>query len=136
MQLAAFAQNNFPLGHAAMLVNEGLVLFLVAQLEERFPLDRMTVGLLGMAFKSESDDIRSSLSYKLKKLLQFRAHQVLTTDPYVPNDPELLPLGDVIDRSDLLILCTPHQQYLQVDFGSKQVVDVWGLIKGRTQVLD
>ena len=27
----------------------------------------MTVGILGMAFKGESDDNRSSLSYKLKR---------------------------------------------------------------------
>ena len=33
----------------------------------------MTVGILGMAFKAESDDIRSSLSYKLKRLLRFKA---------------------------------------------------------------
>ena len=33
----------------------------------------MTVGILGMAFKAESDDTRSSLSYKLKRLLRFRA---------------------------------------------------------------
>ena len=29
----------------------------------------MTAGILGMAFKAESDDPRDSLSYKLRKLL-------------------------------------------------------------------
>ena len=34
MQLAAFTDNSFQLGHAAMLVNEGLPLYLVSQLEQ------------------------------------------------------------------------------------------------------
>src|SRR5215468_5037526 len=38
MQLAAFNKNNFVLGHAAMLVNEGLPQYLVSRLEERFDL--------------------------------------------------------------------------------------------------
>ncbi len=95
MQLAAFNNNNFPLGHASMLVNEGLPLYVVARLERTFPLRDMAVGILGMAFKAESDDIRSSLSYKLKRILQFKAKAVLTTDPYVTNDPDLLPEGSV-----------------------------------------
>ena len=33
MQLAAFNDNNFALGHAAMLVNEGLPLYVVSRLE-------------------------------------------------------------------------------------------------------
>ena len=43
----------------------------------------MTVGILGMAFKGGSDDIRSSLSYKLKRLLAIKAREVLCTDPRV-----------------------------------------------------
>ena len=73
MQLAAFNNNNFVLGHAAMMVNEGLPLYMVSRLERTYPLSTMTVGLLGMSFKAESDDIRSSLSYKLKRLLRFKA---------------------------------------------------------------
>ncbi|MBV1699846.1 MAG: nucleotide sugar dehydrogenase, partial [Hyphomicrobiales bacterium] len=67
MQLSAFARNQFGLGHAALLINEGLVLHVIDDLKHRFELAHMTVGLLGMAFKAESDDTRASLSYKFKK---------------------------------------------------------------------
>ena len=87
MQLAAFADNSFVLGHSAMLVNEGLPLYLVSRMEQRWPLAQMRVGLLGMAFKAESDDVRSSLSYKLKRILEFRSREVLCTDPYVDDRP-------------------------------------------------
>ncbi len=133
MQLAAFNNNNFVLGQAAMMVNEGLPLYMVSRLERTYPLDTMTVGLLGMSFKAESDDIRSSLSYKLKRLLRFKAKEVLCHDPFVTIDPDLLPLEQVIDRSDLLILSTPHQTYNHLDV-QVPVVDVSGML-GKGTVL-
>ena len=128
MQLAAFAQNQFSLGNAAMLVNEGLVLHVVDDLDRRYALSGMTVGLLGMAFKAEIDDTRSSLSYKFKKALAPLAAGVLTTDPFVTSDPELRALEEVIAQSDLLILCAPHAAYRALDFAGKPVVDVWGAL--------
>ena len=87
MQLAAFNNNNFALGMASMQINEGLPLYLVSRMAAKYELEEMTVGILGMAFKGESDDARNSLSYKLKRVLKVRAAQVLTTDPYVNGDP-------------------------------------------------
>jgi UDP-N-acetyl-D-mannosaminuronic acid dehydrogenase len=129
LQLAAFTNNQFGLGYSAIQVNEGLPSFLVEELRSRYPLADMVVGLLGMAFKADSDDVRSSLSYKLKKTLRFRAKEVLTTDPLVRTDPELLPVGDVVERSDLLILCVPHSAYRGLAVGAKPVVDLWGLFR-------
>lgn len=129
LQLAAFANSQFGLGYAAMQVNEGLPQFLVGQLTQRHRLGEMTVGLLGMAFKADSDDIRSSLSYKLKKLLRVSARHVLTTDPFVKNDPSLLPLDEVIARSDVLMVCVPHTVYKTLDLGDKPVVDIWNIYR-------
>jgi UDP-N-acetyl-D-mannosaminuronic acid dehydrogenase len=125
MQLAAFNNNNFVLGHAAMLVNEGLPLYLVSRLEARYPIADMTVGILGMAFKGESDDTRSSLSYKLKRILRFKADRILCHDPYVTSDPGISPLAQVLDEADLLILATPHRVYESLDT-AVPIIDIWG----------
>lgn len=128
MQLAAFSNNRFSLGQAAVMVNEGLVLYLVDEIQKTHNLSETTVGLLGMSFKANNDDTRSSLSYKLKKILQFRAKHVLTTDPHVTTDPELMPVDHVIKHSDLLILCVPHSAYTNLDLQGKVLVDIWGYI--------
>ena len=124
MQLAAFHDHNFLLGHAAMMVNEGLPLYMVSRMEELYDLPTMTVGILGMAFKAESDDIRASLSYKLKRILAFRAREVLTTDPFVTVDPDLCSLDHVLEHSDVLVIAAPHKAYRTL-VTTKPIIDIW-----------
>ena len=126
MQLAAFNNNNFMLGHASMMVNEGLPLYVVHRMQQRYDLSSMTVGILGMAFKADSDDARSSLSYKLKRILRFKAAEVLTTDPYVVTDRDLRPLDEVLEQSDVLVVGAPHRAYADLE-PSVPVVDIWDL---------
>jgi UDP-N-acetyl-D-mannosaminuronic acid dehydrogenase len=124
LQLAAFTGNNFFMGHAAMLINEGLPNYIVAQLRSS-GLAQKTVAILGMAFKGDSDDVRDSLSYKLRKLLEVEAREVLCTDPYV-QDASLVPLEQAVARADIIILGATHSVYQDLVFPpEKQVVDVW-----------
>lgn len=128
MQLAAFNNNNYVLGQASMMINEGLPLYLVARLEQKYKLKEMTVGILGMSFKAGSDDIRSSLSYKLKRILTFKAGRVLCTDDYVSNevDPGLVPLDRVLEEADLLVVGTPHAAYADLKT-HLPLVDIWNV---------
>ena len=130
MQLAAFTSDHFPMGQAAMQVNEGLPAYIVSALQRRYgTLQGKTIGILGMAFKAESDDTRASLSYKLRKLLSWSGARVLCTDPYVLDD-RLTPLDDVIRESDIVILGAPHAAYRELMIDGKDVVDVWGAMGG------
>ncbi|MCI0584771.1 MAG: nucleotide sugar dehydrogenase [Chloroflexi bacterium] len=130
MQLAAFTTDHFPLGQAAVQVNEGLPGFIVDRLRRRYgDLGGRRIGILGMAFKAESDDPRASLSYKLRKLLLWSGASVLATDPYVDDD-RLVPLDAVLEGSEILVLGAPHQAYRSLEVGGRDVVDVWGAMGG------
>jgi UDP-N-acetyl-D-mannosaminuronic acid dehydrogenase len=127
MQLGAFNHGSFVLGQAAMMINEGLPYLLVQDVKRAYPLAEMTVGILGMAFKPNSDDPRSSLSYKLRKVLLLECRRVLCTDPYV-SDPELTPLAEVLDQADLLIVGAPHDCYRGLTF-RQPVIDITGVVR-------
>jgi UDP-N-acetyl-D-mannosaminuronic acid dehydrogenase len=127
MQLGAFNHGSFVLGQAAMMINEGLPYLLVQDIKRAYPLAEMTVGILGMAFKPNSDDPRSSLSYKLRKVLLLESKKVLCTDPYVP-DTGLTPLEDVLEKADLIVIGTPHDCYKRLEY-RQPVIDITATIK-------
>ncbi|MEP7378485.1 MAG: nucleotide sugar dehydrogenase [Chloroflexota bacterium] len=126
MQLASFTSDHFPMGQSAMQINEGLPAYIVDSMSHRFGgLAGRRVGILGMAFKAESDDTRASLSYKLRKLLLWAGAEVLCTDPYV-HDERLVDLDQVLANSDILVIGAPHRAYKALNFEGREIVDVWG----------
>jgi UDP-N-acetyl-D-mannosaminuronic acid dehydrogenase len=126
MQLSAFTPDHFPMGQAAMQINEGLPNYIVDTLNSRKSLQGQTVGILGMAFKGESDDPRASLSYKLRKLAAFKGAHVMCTDPYI-YDESFEPLEKVLRESDILVIAAPHKMYKTLELDGREVVDIWGI---------
>ena len=124
MQLSSFSGNDFFLGHSAMLINEGLPDFIVESMKQKHELGRQTVGILGMAFKGNSDDPRESLSYKLKKKLEIEAKHVLCHDPYVKDD-RFVSLDKIRKEADMIVLATPHSVYANEKWGNKIMIDMW-----------
>ena len=130
MQLAAFNNNNFTLGHAAMLVNEGLpALLRRPRRAGATPCATMTVGILGMAFKAESDDPREPL-LQAPQGPRVRGRRGALHRPVHRATRRLLPLDEVVERADLLIVGAPHEAYRALRARHQPVIDVWNL-RGR-----
>jgi len=131
MQLFAFQKHNFVLGQMAMTINEGLPNFIVEQLARRFDLRTKRVGILGMAFKADSDDIRDSLSYKLGKLLRFHGADVSYSDEYA-KDPTFVDKETLVRECDVIILGVPHAAYRSLHVPrEKEIVDLWSALPSR-----
>ncbi len=129
MQLAAFNSNNFLLGHAAMMINEGLPNFIVEDLRKRYELSKTKVGILGMAFKADVDDIRDSLSFKLGKILRFHGAKVYYSDEYAKN-PDFISKEELVKACNVVVVAVPHSAYKGMGIPENvEVIDLWGVTK-------
>ena len=129
MQLSSFYKHKFSLGYAAMAINEELPIFIVKKLGKKYNLKKKTIGILGISFKAENDDIRDSLSLKLLNYLKSKKIKTLQSDEYYKNkdnvDKKVL-----LKKSDIIILCTPHKAYKNLKIKKNKVlVDIWSLIE-------
>jgi UDP-N-acetyl-D-mannosaminuronic acid dehydrogenase len=121
-------KHDFILGQVAMTINEGLPDYLVSQLVRKTKIAGRNIGILGMAFKAESDDIRDSLSYKLKKVLEFQGAVVRCSDEYVQGEG-FVSKDELIRLSEVLIVGVPHGVYQGLKpLAGQLVVDVWGIL--------
>ena len=130
MQLNSFAGFNNPIFSAAMSVNEGLPNQFIKIIEKQFKLKRITVGILGMAFKQNIDDTRDSLSFKLKKLLELNMYKVIVSDYLIAeyNYSEQL----LVKKCDAIIIAVPHDRYINLKIPkNKFVIDTWGIINNK-----
>jgi UDP-N-acetyl-D-mannosaminuronic acid dehydrogenase len=99
---------------AVSRVNETVPLFLVEGLKRRLgALDGKRVAVLGLAFKSDTDDERDSLSHKLVRLLERELADVAIHDPHVPTPTQ--PLTEAVLDADAVIVATNHPEFCTPD---------------------
>lgn len=129
MQLASFTKTKFDLGYAAMKINQKLPIFLIKELEKKVNLKKEIIGIMGLSFKADVDDIRDSLSIELINYLKKRNLNFLYNDPYY-KDPDNSDLKHLIKKSSIIIIATPHKVYKKVKIPrKKKIVDIWNIIK-------
>ncbi|MGE5510783.1 MAG: nucleotide sugar dehydrogenase [Bacteroidota bacterium] len=112
---------------SAFRINEGMTMQILQNIEKRIPSGK--VAILGMAFKANSDDTRNSLSFKMRRQLEFKGYETVCVDPYVPGTASI----EEIRGCDAVVLMSPHKQFkdlnallANVDNRDCWFVDLWG----------
>ncbi len=99
---------------ASWKINENTPLFLMKKLSEKINLSGKKVAILGLAFKPEIDDIRESLSFKIRKSLMREHAEVILHDPYVTSyqrQKVFNNLNGILKNVDAVIVATRHKYY-------------------------
>jgi UDP-N-acetyl-D-mannosaminuronic acid dehydrogenase len=129
MQLNVYLKKSFNLGAIATKINEGLPKFVYKKLLRKFKnkLKSKTIGILGVSFKADIDDIRDSLAIKLLYLLKEKKLNVLFSDDYASLKKNINK-KQLINRSDIIIIGSPHSVYKKLSIPkNKYLVDIWSL---------
>ena len=128
MQLSAFFDDNFLLGYSSKVINEGLPDFIINKIEKKYKIKNLVIGLLGMAFKANIDDTRDSLAFRFKKILKYKDMNLLCSDYLVKNQENLVNHNVLVKKSDIIIICAPHNKYKNLNFRGKKVFDIWNIL--------
>ncbi len=129
MQLSHFVDNKFVLGNASLKINEGLPNYIIGDLEKKYNLKKKKIGILGLSFKSDVDDIRDSLSIKLIKILKRKKYKFFISDEYV-NDKRIISAKKLIKSSDIIVVAVPHKNYKNMIIPKNKIkIDTWNITK-------
>jgi len=129
MQLSSFFKKRFNLGHAAMHVNESMPYYILNELKKISNIKKKTIGILGLSFKADNDDIRDSLAIKLLNILNRNKFKVIQSDENY-NNKKNVNRNELIKKSSVIIIGAPHKQYKNLRFPkNKKIIDVWNIVR-------
>ncbi len=118
-------------------INEGMTAQIAMKIDQMPHIRK--IGILGMAFKADNDDIRNSLSFKLRKQLDDGYREVVCIDPLVDGFEEVSALAG----ADCVVLMTPHTAFADltsvakaIDNPACQMIDIWGFWAGMRYLSD
>lgn len=112
---------------AAVWTNDEMSEFVVGKLKEKFKtLDKLSIAVLGLAFKPGTSDVRKSPSIKLANKLVGVGIKVRAYDPEAMEEARqklnekvglLESLEDVVRDADVIILATEWPEFINADYG-------------------
>lgn len=120
----------------ARLINDFKPRFIVNKVDEILKGNKeLIVGVLGLAYKPDIDDLRESPAMEIVEILRDKGYKVVACEPNVDskevNGFELYSFDEIIEKSDYLVLAQGHKEFkekIEV-LRSKKIYDCLGLIK-------
>ena len=117
--------------HAALRVNEDQPLKLVRLLQAHIPdLKGRRIGILGLAFKPDTDDIRESRAIPVIRALLDAGAVVVAYDPLAMEgfskifpEIEYAPSGQAVLAADAVLITTEWEEFERLNYSGTTVID-------------
>jgi len=115
-----FLVEKFPkeskLTHTARQRNDFKPIWVADKVEKEIKKDKsLTIGILGLAYKANVDDLRESPSIELAHILQERGYDVVGCEPYSEKkeiqEIRNMSLDRVLKETDYIVLTLGHDQF-------------------------
>ncbi len=118
---------------AARKINNFMPIYTVQILQDtlnniEMPLKNTRIGILGLSYKANIDDLRESPAFKIIDELKKNGAKIETFDPYAKEISSAKSLKEILEKSEALVLVTNHKDFLGKEddfkkFGIKAIVD-------------
>ncbi len=95
------------------------------------PMNGETIGLLGLAYKANVDDMRESPSFKIIKHLRKHGANVITYDPHILHKSDRQTLEDVLNDVDHVFIATNHDEFVDMDLSLLKKHDIKIVLDGK-----
>jgi len=124
---------------AALKINRGQHKTVITLLERYIPIKGKKIGILGLAFKPDTDDIREAKSIDLVSSLLSHGAKIVAYDPMAMDQfrkifPEINCASssrDLVRDSDAVVIVTEWKEFEDLDYSGKIVVDGRRILKAR-----
>lgn len=120
----------------ARLINDFKPRFIVNKVDEILNHNKdLTVGVLGLAYKPDIDDLRESPAMEIAEILRDKGYKTVACEPNVNekevNGFELYSFDDILNKADYLVLAQGHKEFKENvgKLKTLKVYDCLGLIR-------
>lgn len=97
----------------------------------KMPMKGTAVGIMGISYKSNVDDVRESPSIKIMEIVKDYDAKMLVFDPHIPHRSNVRNLKELLKKSQALILVTDHKEFKEIDPQVFQENGIKVIIDGR-----
>ncbi|MBI2523102.1 nucleotide sugar dehydrogenase [Candidatus Woesearchaeota archaeon] len=120
-------------------INESMPSYTIELLEQELKkinkkIENAKVGVLGLAYKANVDDVRESPALKIIDILKSMKADIFVFDPYVKKQSNVKDLNELLEKSDYLILATDHNEFRNMDLSKLKENDIKIVIDGRNRL--
>lgn len=120
----------------ARLINDYKPRFIANKVDEILKGNKeLTIGVLGLAYKPDIDDLRESPAMEIAEILRDKGYKVVACEPNVDskevNGFELYTLDKIVEKSDYLVLAQGHREFREKIeiLKDRKIYDCLGLVK-------